>query len=71
MSSFTGNNVVILLDKTPSNFSNTTERDFFRDYLEELSANGKSVAVISCEGTSSWVGQINGIRYINLPALWI
>ena len=70
LSGFTGNNVVILLDKTPSNFSNTTERDFFRDYLEELSSNGKSVAVISCEGTSSWVGQINGVRYINLPALW-
>ena len=70
ISSAGNKNVIIIMDKTPSNFSDKLETELFRSALNTLKNSGKSIYVISTEGTSSWNTVKDGIRYINLPSLW-
>lgn len=62
--------IVIVMDKTPSNFSSSAETAYFRAILNKYVEQGKTVFVVSCEGVASWVSVKDGVRYINLPDLW-
>ncbi len=63
-------NVIILLDKSPSNWSDAQEAILFRSALSELKESGKEIFVVSSSGYSYWNTVKEGIRYINLPDLW-
>lgn len=63
-------NILFIMDKTPSHFSDGLEANLFRDVLQELTKEGKRVFVISSEGKSVWHTVKEGVRYMNLPDLW-
>lgn len=64
-------NILIVTDKTPASFTSSTEADYFRNVLEKFVKEGKNVIVIVNSGESTWTVIKNGVRYINLPNLWL
>lgn len=63
-------NIIIVLDKNPLNFTDELEKNLFKEILENISDSGKNIFVISSEGESTWVSVSNGVRYINLGSLF-
>ncbi len=63
-------NVIFVMDKTPSYFSDENEMKVFRQALGEIKDSGKNVFVVSADGYGYWASAVDGIRYINLPDLW-
>ncbi len=63
-------NIIIYLDKTPSNFTDKNEADLFKGVLNDLVKDGKNIFVISASGTSYWSNVLEGVRYINVPELF-
>ncbi len=62
--------IVIIMDKTPGDFTSAAETAYFRGILNKYVAQGKTVFVVSCNGTARWTAAKDGVRYINLPNLW-
>lgn len=62
--------IVLVMDKTPSDFTSAAEANYFRAILNKYVEQGKTVFVISCYNTGYWSSIKDGIRYINLPNLW-
>lgn len=63
--------VVMVMDKTPSDFSDILETMLFCSVLEELKQEGKTIFVVSTSGTKAWTHIKDGVRYINLPDLFL
>lgn len=63
-------NVIFIMDCTPSNFSDTLETQLMRSALNTIKNSGKNVYVVSASGYTAWNTVKDGIRYINLPSLW-
>ncbi len=63
--------VVIVMDKTPSNFDAESEIIYYREILTAYAMEGKDVFVVSCSGVGVWTTVLEGVRYINLPELWL
>ena len=63
--------VVMVMDKTPSDFKDPLETMLFCSVLEELKKEGKTIFVISTSGTEHWSHIKDGIRYVNLPDLFL
>lgn len=63
-------NIIIVMDKTPSDFTSAAEADYFRAILNKYVDQGKNVFVVSCAGNAYWASNKDGVRYINLPNLW-
>ncbi|MPM75357.1 hypothetical protein SDC9_122349 [bioreactor metagenome] len=63
-------NVIFIMDCTPSNFSDTLETELMRSALNTIKNSGKDVYVVSTSGYSAWNTVKDGIRYINLPNLF-
>jgi len=63
-------NIIFMMDKTPSNFTDPMEAMLFRSVMDEMRKIGKTVFVVSTEGTAYWTNIKEGVRYINLPELW-
>lgn len=63
-------NIIIVMDKTPSDFTSAAEADYFRAILLKYVEQGKNVFVVSCSGNAYWASNKDGVRYINLPNLW-
>ncbi len=63
--------VVIAMDKTPSAFTDPLETLLFRSVLEDLKEQGKTIFVVSASGIEYWFNFKDGIRYINLPDLFL
>lgn len=64
------NCVVFIMDKTPSNFTDSMEAELFRSALKDLRAVNRTIFVVSASGTGYWENIKEGVRYINLPSLW-
>ncbi len=62
--------IVLVMDKTPSDFTSAAEANYFRAILNKYVEQGKTVFVISCYNTGYWSSTKDGVRYINLPNLW-
>ncbi len=63
-------NVIFMLDRAPSLFTDTREKELFEEVLQDIKNSGKNVFVVYT-GTSTAVSEISeGIRYIGLPDLW-
>lgn len=62
--------IVLVMDKTPSDFTSAAEANYFRAILNKYVEQGKTVFVISCYNTGYWTSAKDGVRYINLPNLW-
>lgn len=62
--------IVLVMDKTPSDFTSAAEANYFRAILNKYVEQGKIVFVISCYNTGYWASTKDGVRYINLPNLW-
>lgn len=62
--------IVLVMDKTPSDFKSVAEANYFRAILNKYVEQGKTVFVISCYNTGYWTSTKDGVRYINLPNLW-
>ncbi|WP_317853999.1 phosphodiester glycosidase family protein [Chakrabartyella piscis] len=65
------NVIIVVTERTPSNFTDDGEATFYREILGEYVNEGKDVFVVSCSGSSAWATVLEGIRYINLPDLWL
>lgn len=63
-------NVIFVMDRTPSNFTDNEEMNVFRNALNDIKEMGKNVFVVSAGGYGYWSTAKDGIRYINLPDLW-
>lgn len=63
-------NVIFIMDKTPSAFSDVMETALFRSVLNDIRKEGKNIFVVSASGTGYWNTIKEGIRYVNLPDLW-
>ncbi len=63
--------ILFLLDETPGNFTDSNETAMLRDFFQTLRQAGKSVVVVSTSGSSQWSTALDGVRYINLPDLWL
>ncbi len=63
-------NIIVVMDKTPSEFSSQAETDYFCAILHKYVTQGKNVFVVSCDGNSYWKSVKNGVRYVNLPDFW-
>ena len=63
--------VVIAMDKTPSAFTDPLETLLSRSVLEDLKEQGKTIFVVSASGIEYWFNFKDGIRYINLPDLFL
>lgn len=62
--------IIIVMDKTPGEFTSAAETAYFRGILNKYVQQGKTVFVVSCSGTAQWSSNKDGVRYINLPNLW-
>lgn len=62
--------IVLVMDKTPSNFTSAAEANYLRAILYKYVQQGKNVFVVSCYNTGYWASVKDGVRYINLPNLW-
>jgi exopolysaccharide biosynthesis protein len=63
-------NVIIMIDRSPLNFTVPQERDLFIAALEDLSKMGKNIFVVSTEGSGTTSTLKNGVRYINMGGLF-
>ena len=63
-------NVIFIMNRTPSDFTDQMEAQLFRNALNEIRESGKTVFVVSASGFGAWETVKDGIRYINLPDLW-
>ena len=63
--------VIIVMDRTPSSFTDPLETLLFRSVLAEWKEEGKNCMVVSTTGTEYWFNQKDGIRYVNLPDLFL
>lgn len=63
--------VVMIMDKTPSAFTDPLETMLFRSVLAELKSEGKTIFVVSTSGLGYWFNLKDGIRYVNLPDLFL
>lgn len=63
--------IVIVMDKTPSEFDADSEITYYREILTAYAMDGKDVFVVSCSGVGVWSTVLEGVRYINLPELWM
>ena len=63
--------VVIVMDKTPSAFTDPLETLLFRSVLADLKEQGKTIFVVSASGTEYWFNFKDGIRYVTLPDLFL
>ena len=63
--------VVVLLDKSPSNFSDSMEGELFKSALKDIENADREVMVVSSSSTASWTSVKDGIQYFNLPSLWL
>jgi len=59
-------NIIIIINKSPLNFSLSEELDTFSRAMNDLISAGKTVVVISSENTSNWAKAYNGVHYFNL-----
>lgn len=66
----TKDNIIIVIDKNPLNFTDDKEKQLFKDVAEKAYSAGKNIFVVSSEGEAPWVNISNGIRYINLGSLF-
>ncbi len=67
-----GNNTIVLvMDQTPSDFSSAGEANYLRAILQKYVEQGKTVFVVSCYNRGYWSSVKDGVRYINLPNLWL
>lgn len=66
----TGEHAIIMIDKNPLNFKNSNEKDLFMLALEDLAKLGKTIFVVSTEGTATSKKIVNGVRYINIGSLF-
>ncbi len=64
------NNIIIITDKTPSDYPSAAEGAYFRAILDKYVSQGKHVFVVSSSGRAYWASAKDGVRYINLPNLW-
>lgn len=64
------NTIIIVMDKTPSDFTSQSEAAYFRTILSKYVQQGKDVLVVSCSGAGQWTSVKDGVHYINLPNLW-
>jgi len=64
------NNIIILLDRQPHNFTSVLEYELFHEALSNLRGQGKNVFVISASGLDTSSTLIDGINYINLGSLF-
>ncbi len=64
------NNLIIMMDRSPLNLRQPKEFEFFHDILSQHAKNGKNIFVVSAEGAYNTVEVRDGIRYINLGALY-
>ena len=62
--------IVLVMDRTPGDFTSAGETNYFRAVLGQYVAEGKTVFVISCYNQGYWTALKDGVRYINLPNLW-
>lgn len=62
--------IIIVMDKTPGDFTSAAETAYFRAILSKYVSQGKAVFVVSCSGVGQWTAVKDGVRYINLPDLW-
>lgn len=62
--------IVLVMDRTPGDFTSAGETKYFRAVLGQYVAEGKTVFVISCYNQGYWTALKDGVRYINLPNLW-
>lgn len=63
--------VVMIMDKTPSAFTDPLETMLFCSILSEMQAEGKEIFVVSASGEQSWCNLKDGVRYVNLPDLFL
>ena len=63
--------VVMIMDKTPSAFTDPLETMLFRSVLAELKSEVKTIFVVSTSGVGYWFNLKDGIRYVNLPDLFL
>lgn len=63
-------NVIFIMDKTPSNFSDAMEAALFQSALNDIREAGKTIFIVSTGGSQAWNTVKDGVRYINLPNLW-
>ncbi len=63
-------NIIILLDKNPLNFTDAKEKELFQSIMENIYNTGKNIFIVSSEGPSTWATVSNGIRYMNIGSLF-
>lgn len=63
--------VVMIMDKTPSAFTDPLETVLFCSILSEMQSEGKNIFVVSASGEQSWFHLKDGVRYVNLPDLFL
>lgn len=62
--------IIIVTDKTPSDYSSAAETNYLRAILSKYVSQGKKVFVVSCYSQGYWNSTKDGVRYLNLPNLW-
>ncbi len=62
--------IIIQTDKSPLNFESKKEYEYFQEALCDLSLEGKNIFVVSTENTVNYAIIENGIRYLNISALY-
>ena len=62
--------IIIVTDKTPSEYSSAAETNYLRAVLGKYAVQGKKVFVVSCYNQGYWSSVKDGVRYLNLPNLW-
>lgn len=68
-SSYT-NNIVVLLDVSPQEFSNKKEYSLLHGLLKDAVRSGKNIFVLSQGGTAPEVNVIDGVRYMTFGKLY-
>lgn len=64
------NTIILVMDKTPSDFTSQSEATYLRVILNKYVQQGKDVFVVSSSGVGQWTSVKDGVRYVNLPDLW-
>ena len=63
-------NIIIMINKSPLNFSLSEEFATFSQVMDDLVSAGKTVTVISSENTNDWARAYNGVHYFNLKGVY-
>lgn len=63
--------IVLVMDRTPGDFTSSGETNYLRAILNQYVEQGKKVFVVSCYNRGYWSSVKDGVRYINLPNLWL